>query len=96
VEVALDDQVYQIQDRHAGPIVCQLKPGHHRLEMSRAGQVLYHEDFIVMRGQDRILSAWRQPDTPTPPIWTGADPSQIANRTAFRPNHSRMMTPGQL
>jgi hypothetical protein len=58
VEVRIDDQAYWVETLWATPIVCELRPGHHRLRMLRSGRVLYEEEFTLAAGEERILAAW--------------------------------------
>jgi hypothetical protein len=62
VEVTIDEQIYLLADQHAGPIVCHLRPGRHLLTMRRESRVLYREEFLLRAGEDRVLTAWAQPD----------------------------------
>jgi hypothetical protein len=59
VEVRIDDATYPIVGMVYDPIECQLSPGTHRLVMSRGLEVLLDEPFVVERGHDLVLTAWK-------------------------------------
>ena len=66
VEVMIDDRPYRY-DRFPGPpIVCELRPGTHRLTMSRGGRLLHDETFALESGGQAVLTAW-DGSRPTPP-----------------------------
>jgi hypothetical protein len=43
------------------PLVYQLKPGRHRLEVRRQGRLVYDENFEIDAGDDLILAAGERP-----------------------------------
>jgi hypothetical protein len=58
VHVAVDDATYWVENLWESPIVCDLRPGRHRVRMLRNGRVLYQEEFTLAAGEERILTAW--------------------------------------
>src|SRR5262245_7663713 len=58
VEVQIDEQTYRVAIAWDNPIVCKLAHGQHVLSMTRAGELLYHEEFTLGRGEQRVLTAW--------------------------------------
>jgi hypothetical protein len=62
VEIVVDSSVYLVETLYETPVVCELAPGRHTVQMVRDGQLLYHEDFVIKAGEDVILTAWDQYD----------------------------------
>jgi hypothetical protein len=58
VEITIDDQVFPIEDDNVAPIVCQLRPGRHVLQMLRNGFLLQEEEFSLAPGQQAVFTAW--------------------------------------
>jgi hypothetical protein len=58
VEVQIDERTYCVATAWDNPIVCELAHGQHVLSMTRAGKLLYHEEFTLGRGEQRVLTAW--------------------------------------
>ena len=58
VSIEVDDAKYWVENLCATPIVCDLRPGRHRVRMLRNGRVLYQEDFSLSAGEEPILNAW--------------------------------------
>ena len=58
VKVTVDDASYWVESLNETPIVCELTPGRHLVQMHRDGRVLYREEFTVDRDEEIILSAW--------------------------------------
>jgi hypothetical protein len=79
VYVAVDDRTYWVESLWDAPIVCGLRPGCHRVRMLWNGRVLYHEEFKLAPGEERILTAW---DGATPTA--GADFRPGVRRAAHR------------
>ena len=59
VELRIDDAEYPILGTVYDPIECQLSPGTHRLVMSRGPEILLDQPFVVERGRDLVLTAWK-------------------------------------
>jgi hypothetical protein len=73
VEVQIDGLRFTIDHAWGAPVICELPPGLHTLTMVRDGGELYHEEFRLERGKDRVLTAWDQqgllqtgPNSPSP------------------------------
>jgi hypothetical protein len=58
VEVTVDNAPYWVESLTETPIVCELTPGRHLVQMHRDGLVLYREEFTVICGEEIILAAW--------------------------------------
>src|SRR5271163_1661622 len=54
VELTVDDVPYWVESMNESPIVCELTPGRHLVQMHRDGRVLYREEFSVDRGEEII------------------------------------------
>jgi hypothetical protein len=68
VDVTVDDETYHVETLSNSPIVCELRPGRHELRMSRNGQTLYEEKFILRPKEELVLTAWELPeDAPAKP-----------------------------
>jgi hypothetical protein len=74
VDVTIDDAVYHIDSLEQTPIVCELRPGRHKVRMLREGQVVYEEEFTIVGGHELVLAAWDQYDDGRSP----ARPKEIA------------------
>ncbi|WP_422929461.1 hypothetical protein [Singulisphaera sp. PoT] len=61
VALNLDGKVSYLADVTDTPIAFDLPAGDHRLTMYRGEEILYTEAFRLARGEERILTAWRQP-----------------------------------
>ena len=71
VDVTVDRDAYRIEDLSESPIVCELRPGHHTVRMSRDGKDLYQEDFVVAAGEDTVLAVCEPCAVdPTPLPWS--------------------------
>jgi hypothetical protein len=62
VDVTVDDEAYHVETLEDSPLVCELRPGKHRLRMTRKGQTLYEEKFILRPGEELVLTAWDRPE----------------------------------
>jgi hypothetical protein len=58
VDVTIDDARYHVEAAWEAPIVCELRPGRHTLRMLQSGHVVYEEEFALISGEERILTAW--------------------------------------
>jgi hypothetical protein len=58
VDVIVDHATYHVKTIWESPIVCELAPGKHVLQMTRNGQNLYEEEFTIKTGEDVVLTAW--------------------------------------
>jgi hypothetical protein len=58
VDVAVDGTVYRVENLYQSPVVCELEPGHHTVQMVRDGRLLYHEDIHIKAAEDMVLTAW--------------------------------------
>jgi hypothetical protein len=58
VDVLLDGLPHRVETLWDSPIVCQLRPGKHLLQMFRNGETVYEEEFIVRAGDEIVLTAW--------------------------------------
>jgi hypothetical protein len=58
VHVMVDDAMYWIEDVWDSPIVRDLRPGRHEVQMLQNSRVLYQEEFTLAAGEERILTAW--------------------------------------
>ncbi|MGP0064296.1 MAG: hypothetical protein ACLQGP_11935 [Isosphaeraceae bacterium] len=58
VEITVDNVPYWVESLAETPIVCDLSPGRHTVQMHRDGRILYREEFEVDRGGEVILAAW--------------------------------------
>ncbi len=58
VEITVDDATYRVETLAETPIVCDLTPGRHVVQMQRDGRVLYREEFGLERDKEVILTAW--------------------------------------
>jgi hypothetical protein len=68
VDVTVDDAMYRIESLEQTPIVCELRPGRHKVRMVREGQVLYEEEFAIAAGEELILTAWNPYDDGRSPM----------------------------
>jgi hypothetical protein len=72
VHVLVDDESHWVKRAWGAPIVCELRPGRHRVPMVQYGRVLYEEGFTLAAGQYLTHSAsdgfddGRSPGQPTP------------------------------
>jgi hypothetical protein len=57
VDVVVDDVAYHVETMWDSPVVCQLRPGSHKLRMIRDARVVYEESFTLGAGEDRVLAA---------------------------------------
>jgi hypothetical protein len=62
VDVMVDERTYHIQSLWDSPIVCELRPGKHSLQMSRYGQTLFAEEFTLKAAEEVVLTAWERPE----------------------------------
>jgi hypothetical protein len=46
------------------PIVCELRPGKHTLQMTRNGKMLDEEEFSLSAGGEVVLTSWKRPQVP--------------------------------
>jgi hypothetical protein len=58
VDVSVDGLSYHIEGKPLDPIVCHLRAGTHTLVMSRLGRELYREEFVVVSGENTVITAW--------------------------------------
>jgi hypothetical protein len=58
VDVLIDGQSHYVDTLWDSPIVCELPPGQHTLEMSRDGETLFEEEFTVRAADEIVLTAW--------------------------------------
>lgn len=58
VEIVVDDDVHRVRGFEETPIVCELRPGRHVVQMIKDGRVLYREAFGVAAGEEVVLTAW--------------------------------------
>ena len=61
VDVMIDDVPYHIETLWVTRIVCELRPGPHKLRMCRGGRMLYEQEFTLGIGQEIVLMAWEPP-----------------------------------
>jgi hypothetical protein len=59
VQVSISGRPYLIEGMCYVPIECALPAGHHRLEMTSGGVLLYREEFEIRPGEQVTLTAWR-------------------------------------
>ena len=64
VDVIVDKTTFHVASRWALPIVCELRPGKHTLQMTRNGKMLYEEEFSLNAGGEVVLTAWERPQVP--------------------------------
>jgi hypothetical protein len=70
VDVTIDHEAYRIEDLSESPIVRELRPGRHTVRMSRDGQELYQEEFVVVAGEDVVLAVCEpRAADPSPAPW---------------------------
>jgi WD40 repeat protein len=103
VEITVDDARYWIETLWDTPIVCDLRPGCHRVRMVRDARVVYEEEFTIAAGQELILSAWDGYDDGRGPrralgpsaAWTipTGHPGQVG-AVAIAPDGRRIATAG--
>jgi hypothetical protein len=60
VDVMVDEQTYAIQSLWDSPIVCELRPGKHKVQMSRNGQTLFAEEFTLKAAEHIVVTAWER------------------------------------
>ena len=60
VEVAIDEAAYRVATLRDSPIVCPLGPGHHRLQLTGRGRILFEQEFTLDPGEEIILAAWER------------------------------------
>ena len=82
VEVTIDDDAYHIDSLAQTPIVCELRPGQHMLQMARDGRVVFEQAFHLERGEEIVLAAWEPPIEP--PAVSSAARVLINESLAFR------------
>lgn len=58
VDLMVDEVRYSVDSLWETPIVCDLRPGRHTVQMLRNGRVLYREEFTIGGGEEIVLSAW--------------------------------------
>jgi hypothetical protein len=58
VQITVDDAPYWVESLAETPIVCDLTPGRHVVQMHRDGRVLYREEFSLEHDREVILTAW--------------------------------------
>ena len=61
VYLFVDDEAYRIDDVAQSPILCDLRPGHHTVQLSRDGELLHQEDFVIVAGEDTVLALCAPP-----------------------------------
>jgi hypothetical protein len=61
VDVIVDKTTFHVASRWETPIVCELSPGKHTLQMTRNGKMLYEEEFSLNAGGEVVLTAWERP-----------------------------------
>jgi hypothetical protein len=66
VDIQVGDRSFNIAERTYTPILCELPAGRHTLVMTRGGQVLCREEFVVGRGEEIVLTAWGRPEWDEP------------------------------
>jgi hypothetical protein len=79
VDVTIDDELVHVRRRLSQPITRMLRPGRHVLSMKRDGSLLDEQEFVIARGQDAVLTAWRS--RPAPPVFA----SQLTPVRVARP-----------
>jgi hypothetical protein len=62
VDIVVDGSVYHVEGLDQTPVVCELAPGRHTVQMVRDRRLLYQEDFLIKAGEDVVLAAWDQYD----------------------------------
>ncbi len=62
VDVMIDRETYHIESLWDSPIVCELAPGKHTVQMSRNGQTLFAEEFTLKAAEEVVLTAWERPE----------------------------------
>jgi hypothetical protein len=80
VDVVVDEHAYRVESLVETPIVCTLPPGRHVVRMSRAGAVLYEEDFVLEPGRELVLCAYDRTDVPRPRVGPDSGIAAAANR----------------
>jgi hypothetical protein len=58
VDVNIDGTLYHVGSLFEPPVVCDLRPGRHSLQMFSQGCVVYQQEFLVAAGEDVVLAAW--------------------------------------
>jgi hypothetical protein len=58
VQVSIAGRTFEIEGMCYVPLECTLPPGRYRLEMTREGDLLYHEEFQIRSDEQVILTAW--------------------------------------
>jgi hypothetical protein len=56
VDVTVDDTSYHVETLWESPIVFELGPGRHKLEMSRDGRVVDEQEFTLGMGEEAVLA----------------------------------------
>jgi hypothetical protein len=64
VDVKVDKTTFHVVSRWETPIVCELGPGKHTLQMTRNGKMLYEEEFSSNVGCEVVLTAGERPQGP--------------------------------
>ena len=60
VDVLIDGWRYHVKSLWDSPIVCELRPGTHTLQMVRNGSILYEEEFKLRASEEVVLTAWEK------------------------------------
>jgi hypothetical protein len=66
VYVRIDDVTRRVETPLHSPVVFELRPGRHKLQMIRNARVLYEEYFTLGAGQDLVLAVGDQSDDAQP------------------------------
>ncbi len=88
VDVTIDDDAYHVDSLAETPIVCELAPGGHTLQMARGGRIVFEQAFRLDAGKEIVLSAWEEPAEP-PAIISGAQPFFNASLALPTPHFQR-------
>jgi hypothetical protein len=83
VLVFVDHVEYHVRSVADSPIVCDLEPGDHRLQVWRHGALLDEERFVVESGKDVVVSALAHADVATENATASRRPESAAE--AIRP-----------
>jgi hypothetical protein len=59
-DVTIDGTMYHIEDLYQPAVVCELSPGDHKVQMLRAGRVVYRDEIRIRSGEDVVLVAWER------------------------------------
>jgi hypothetical protein len=67
VDVVIDGVAHHVETMWDSPVVCELGPGRHALQMIRNGRVVHEESFTLGAGEDLVLAVGDQSAVPRAP-----------------------------